>query len=50
MDLNHKIELAIKLLQSIPQDGPIELSYSGGLFPDQAIEIKIFEEYFGCEL
>ena len=40
MQLNHKIELAIKLLQSIPQDGPIELSYSGGKDSDVAYFIK----------
>jgi phosphoadenosine phosphosulfate reductase len=39
MDLNHKIELAIKLLQSIPQDGPIELSYSGGKDSDVILEL-----------
>lgn len=37
--LNHKIELAIKLLQSIPQDGPIELSYSGGKDSDVILEL-----------
>ena len=30
MDLSRKIDFAIKLLQSIPQDGPIEISYSTG--------------------
>lgn len=30
MDLQRKIDFAIKLLQSIQQDGPIELSYYGG--------------------
>ncbi len=39
MDLNRKIELAIKLLQSIPQDGPIELSYSGGKDSDVILEL-----------
>lgn len=39
MDLKHKIELAIKLLQSIPQDGPIELSYSGGKDSDVILEL-----------
>lgn len=39
MELKHKIELAIKLLQSIPQDGPIELSYSGGKDSDVILEL-----------
>ena len=39
MELNHKIELAIQLLQSIPQDGPIELSYSGGKDSDVILEL-----------
>lgn len=39
MELNRKIELAIKLLQSIPQDGPIELSYSGGKDSDVILEL-----------
>lgn len=30
MTYERKIDFAIKLLRSIPQDGPIELSYSGG--------------------
>ena len=28
--LKKKVDFAIKLLQSIPQDGDIEVSYSGG--------------------
>lgn len=39
MDLNRKIDLAIRLLQSIPQDGPIELSYSGGKDSDVILEL-----------
>ena len=38
-DLNKKIDFAIKLLQSIPQDGPIELSYSGGKDSDVILEL-----------
>lgn len=38
-DLNRKIDFAIKLLQSIPQDGPIELSYSGGKDSDVILEL-----------
>lgn len=39
MDLQRKIDFAIKLLQSIPQDGPIELSYSGGKDSDVILEL-----------
>jgi len=39
MDLPHKIDFAIKLLQSIPQDGPIEVSYSGGKDSDVVLEL-----------
>lgn len=39
MDLNRKIDFAIKLLRSIPQDGPIELSYSGGKDSDVILEL-----------
>ena len=39
MDLQRKINFAIKLLQSIPQDGPIELSYSGGKDSDVILEL-----------
>lgn len=39
MELNRKIDLAIRLLQSIPQDGPIELSYSGGKDSDVILEL-----------
>ena len=38
-DLNKKIDFAIKLLQNIPQDGPIELSYSGGKDSDVILEL-----------
>lgn len=39
MDLQRKIEFAIKLLRAIPQDGPIELSYSGGKDSDVILEL-----------
>ena len=39
MDLQRKIDFAIKLLRSIPQDGPIELSYSGGKDSDVILEL-----------
>ena len=39
MELNRKIDFAINLLQSIPQDGPIELSYSGGKDSDVILEL-----------
>lgn len=39
MELNRKIDIAINLLQSIPQDGPIELSYSGGKDSDVVLEL-----------
>lgn len=39
MDLQRKIDFAIKVLQSIPQDGPIELSYSGGKDSDVILEL-----------
>ena len=39
MDLNRKIDFAISLLQSIPQDGPIELCYSGGKDSDVILEL-----------
>ena len=38
-DLNKKIDFAIKLMQSIPQDGQIELSYSGGKDSDVILEL-----------
>ena len=38
-DLNKKIDFAIKLLQSIPQDGTIGLSYSGGKDSDVILEL-----------
>lgn len=38
-DLNRKIDFAIKLLRSIPQDGPIELCYSGGKDSDVILEL-----------
>lgn len=39
MELKKKIDFAITLLQSIPQDGPIELSYSGGKDSDVILEL-----------
>lgn len=38
-DLDKKIKFAIKLLQSIPQDGPIEVSYSGGKDSDVILQL-----------
>ena len=50
--LQHKIDFAIKLLRSIPTDnGPVEISYSGGMFPETAIDTKKFlEDYFKIDL
>lgn len=39
MDLKRKIDFALNLLQSIPQDGPVELSYSGGKDSDVCLEL-----------
>lgn len=39
MTYERKIESAIKLLRSIPQDGPIELCYSGGKDSDVILEL-----------
>lgn len=39
MDLQRKIDFAINLLRSIQQDGPIELSYSGGKDSDVILEL-----------
>lgn len=38
-ELEKKVESAIRLLQSIPQDGDIELSYSGGKDSDVILEL-----------
>lgn len=38
-DLDKKIRFAIKLLQNIPQDGPIEVSYSGGKDSDVILQL-----------
>lgn len=38
-DLDKKIRFAIKLLQSIPQDGPIEVAYSGGKDSDVILQL-----------
>ena len=37
--LQKKVDRAIRLLQSIPQDGDIELSYSGGKDSDVILEL-----------
>jgi len=39
MDYEKKVQHAIKLIQSIPQDGPIELCYSGGKDSDVILEL-----------
>ena len=39
MEYNRKIDFAIKLLRSIPQDGPIEISYSGGKDSDVILRL-----------
>lgn len=40
MDLHRKIDFAIKLLRSIPtDDGPVEISYSGGKDSDVILEL-----------
>lgn len=39
MDYKRKIDFAIKLLRSIPQDGDIEVSYSGGKDSDVILEL-----------
>lgn len=39
MELNRKIDFALKLLQSIPQDGTIEVSYSTGKDSDVILEL-----------
>lgn len=39
MNYNRKIDFAIKLLRSIPQDGPIEISYSGGKDSDVILRL-----------
>ena len=39
MTLDNKINFAVKLLQSIPQDGPIEVSYSGGKDSDVILQL-----------
>lgn len=37
--LSQKVNLAIRLLRSIPQDGPVEVSYSGGKDSDVILEL-----------
>lgn len=39
MDYKRKVDFAIKLLRSIPQDGPIEVSYSGGKDSDVILRL-----------
>lgn len=39
MDYKRKIDFAIRLLRNIPQDGPIEISYSGGKDSDVILEL-----------
>ena len=39
MTLDRKIDFAIKLLRNIPQDGPIEVCYSGGKDSDVILEL-----------
>lgn len=39
MDYKRKIDFAIKLLRSIPKDGPIEVAYSGGKDSDVILEL-----------
>lgn len=39
MELDRKVDFAIKLLRSIPQDGPVELCYSGGKDSDVILEL-----------
>lgn len=39
MTYEKKIEFAVKLIQSIPRDGPIELCYSGGKDSDVILEL-----------
>ncbi len=38
-ELSRKVDFAIKLLRNIPQDGPIELCYSGGKDSDVILEL-----------
>lgn len=39
-DLEKKVKRAIRLLQSIPQDSPVELAYSGGKDSDVILELS----------
>lgn len=39
MNYKRKIDFAIKLLRSIPNDGPVEVSYSGGKDSDVILEL-----------
>ena len=39
MDLQRKIDFAINLLRNIPQDGPIEICYSGGKDSDVILDL-----------
>lgn len=44
MDYEKKVQSAIKLLRSIPQDGPIEISYSTGKDSDVILELAKMAE------
>ena len=39
MEYKRKVDIAIRLLRAIPQDGPVELSYSGGKDSDVILEL-----------
>lgn len=39
MDHKRKIDFAIKLYRSIPEDGPLEISYSGGKDSDVILRL-----------
>ena len=39
MDYKRKVDAAIKLLRAIPQDGPLEISYSGGKDSDVILRL-----------
>lgn len=44
MEYERKVDLAIKLLKAIPQDGPIELCYSGGKDSDVILQLAKMAE------
>ena len=43
--LQKKVDRAIRLLQSIPQDGDIEVSYSGGKILMSFLNLRRWQEY-----